>query len=103
MIYLWKCTTCDVHVEITRPVADCTVPPDADSACLCTVPEWKRVFEPPMQMRESYPDGMRRFNGVREASQLNREAVASNSQETKREIAAEIRKLGVRVNNGKLI
>lgn len=57
---------------------------------------WK--FPAPSNTRASYVDGTRRFDNVREAAALNKEAITSRSKEKKKEIAAEIRKLGVRVN-----
>lgn len=99
MQYEWRCTQCEIVVEITRPVAEATVPPETDVKCLCEVPIWTRIYSAPMQMKASYPDGYRRFSEVKEAAKLNREAIASKSKDTKKEIASEIRKLGVRVTN----
>lgn len=55
-------------------------------------------FPAPMIMSASYPDGVRKFTDMKEAAKLNREAVDSKSKETKKEIAAEIKKMGVRVS-----
>lgn len=99
MIYQWKCQKCEVQVDIVRPIADSSVPPDVDIKCTCETPEWKRVYSVPMMTKASYLDGTRRFTAVKEAQALNREAISSKSNETKKEIAAEIRKLGVRVTD----
>ena len=97
MNYTWRCTICDVHVEISRPVAECRNPPSSEEACMCVTPDWKRVYEMPGLTKASYLDGQRKFTDFREANRLQREAVKSSSNQKKDEIAAEIRKIGVRV------
>lgn len=115
MNYSWRCLNCDVHVEITRPMADSAVPPDDDIDCLCNLKDllsafddegeawaewrgrWKRVYQMPGLTKASYLDGQRKFTDFREANKLQREAIKGASQEKKDEIAAEIRRMGVRV------
>lgn len=92
MIYLWRCTGCNFHVDVERPVAKCTEAPDADTKCSCEVPTWQRVYQAPMQMTASYPDGVRRFTEMREVAKLQREAAVSRDGR-KAEIAREIRKI----------
>jgi predicted nucleic acid-binding Zn ribbon protein len=51
----------------------------------------------PGTTKHSYVDGQRKLNNMREAHQLSNEARKSNSTATKREIAQEITKMGVRI------
>ncbi len=66
--------------------------------CLCGA-EASYTISAPALMQASYPDGTRRkgFQDMREAAKLSTEA-ASAKQGTKKEIAGEIRKLGIRVS-----
>lgn len=98
MIYVWKCKNCDTQVDVMRPMAECKRPPESDDeTCKCETPEWVRIFTPAMITNASYPDGVRKFTELREAHKLEKEARRSQNKETKKEIAAEIRKMGVRV------
>lgn len=96
--YDYACTEChalfDVHIRYVdrddyEKVGGC---PDCGSIKL------ERQFPAPMVLKASYPDGTKRFTDMKEAAKLNREAANSMKQDTKKEIAREIRKLGVRVN-----
>lgn len=102
MVYVWRCTYCGHEVEITRSVADCKLPPEDTVRCLCNMlshkkSEWQRVYTPAMITKASYPDGVRKFTELREASKLQRESNASSDKKRKKEIAAEIKKMGVRL------
>lgn len=100
MQYKWKCTACELAVDITRPIAECSVPPGEEFACLCPpwqIPQWQRVYEAPALMQASYPDGHRRkgWAELREAAKLEKLAAVSKG-DTKSEIKNEIRKLGIK-------
>lgn len=114
MIYMWKCSICDAHVEVQRPIADYALPPDGpcppwDSRSekeqiespmkweTAHDPQWVRVFEPPMQLRASFPDGHKRsgWQDLKESARLEKIAAVAN-RETKKEIKAEICKLGIK-------
>lgn len=99
MIYVWKCKHCEVEVEVTRSMAECKEPPgrEGEDSCPCLLKEFVRVYTPAMITKASYPDGVRKFTELREAHKLERESKASRSSETKKEIAAEIKKMGVRI------
>lgn len=103
MVYVWRCTGCDLETEVERPMSQCTVQPGPEAICDCTgeetegLPTWQRVFTPAMITKASYPDGVRKFTELREAHKLEKESRRSQNKETKKEIAAEIRKLGVRI------
>lgn len=100
MRYEWQCSECEVVVEIQRPIAECNTPPDREVACLCEQSQWKRVFSMPMVVgKASYLDGQKRpgWQDLKEAAKLEKEA-ANSRQDKKKEIAAEIRKLGVRTS-----
>lgn len=56
-----------------------------------------RNFEVAHHTRASYVDGNGRFKEAKEAAKLNREMAGSN-QQTKKEIAKEIKKLGYNFN-----
>lgn len=71
-----------------RDMVDCPV---------CCEP-MKRQVSMPMNLRASYPDGMRRkgWQDLKEASKLNVDAAGARAKE-KAEIKKEIRKIGVEV------
>lgn len=96
MIYLWKCTICGTHEEVQRPIADHAIPPDLKPNCYDSC-LWVRVFEAPMQMKASFPDGHKRkgWTDLKESARLEK-AAAIARPETKREIKAEIRKMGIK-------
>lgn len=100
MNYNWRCQGCDLVVEITRPVAECTVPPGEEFSCLCPEnlpPDWVRKYEAAMFMKASYPDGYKRkgWGDLKESAKLEKLAATSKS-DTKREIKAEIQKMGIK-------
>lgn len=99
MIYRWGCEKCYVTTEISRPMAECTVPPDSEIVCLCSdsKPTWTRIYEAPMVMKASYPDGMKRkgWAELKESAKLEKLA-ATSKRETKAEIKNEIRKMGIK-------
>lgn len=105
MMYMWKCAECSFSIEIQRPMADSAVPPDSDVKCTCTPsswegghetpPFWQRVYQAPMMMTASMPDGTKRRDGfaeLKEAAKLRVEA-ANIDHRRRGEINAEIRKL----------
>lgn len=51
----------------------------------------------PNIMQAAYPDGTRRFQDVKEAAKLEKEA-AHSKLDRKKEIAAEIKKMGIRTS-----
>jgi len=63
--------------------------------CLRTHVIYTYRISAPGLMQAAYPDGTRRFSDMREAAKLQREA-AHSSTERKKEIAAEIRKMGIK-------
>lgn len=98
MTYEWKCTICDTHVEITRPIADCRVPPEGSETCACEGgPTWARVYVAAGLTKASYVDGQRRFGAFREAMSLQKEANTTGDKGRRKEIEGEIRKMGVRI------
>jgi hypothetical protein len=97
MIYPYRCTECEVVVEIERSVHAPSDPPGPDIKCMCESSKWKRIYEMPGTQKESYLDGQRKFTEFREASKLQREANRSASQQKKDEIAKEIKRIGVRL------
>lgn len=64
---------------------------------MCEFPNWARVYEAPMVLEASYRDGVRRkgFAEQREAAKLT-VAAATETKQNRKEIAAEIRKMGVK-------
>lgn len=87
MIYKWGCNSCGRDVDIERPMAQCSVPPD--DACECGVSDWRRVYESPMIMERAYLDGRKRpeFQREKEAAKLD---IAAASAPPKQ--AAELKK-----------
>lgn len=84
-------------MEIVRPIAECTVPPDEN--CLdCSEnagpTEWQRVFQAPMNMERALPDGTKRkgFADMKEAARLKVDAAGMDHRK-RGDINAEIRKL----------
>lgn len=102
MVYVWKCSNCSFETEVQRPMSECTVPPEDECPLGPHAPDgitvWLRVYTPAMISKASYPDGVRKFTEFREASKLQRESNKTGDKKRKAEIAAEIRKLGVRVS-----
>lgn len=116
MIYKWRCTICQYETDVEHPIAECTTPP-ADSCPPWDsrpeeeqqespmkweevhAPEWQRVFEAPMHMQASFPDGTKRkgWDQMREAAKIEKEAL-KQPQNKRTEFAAEIKKLGVKSN-----
>lgn len=97
MIYLWQCDGCGVQLELSRPMAECSVPPDTEVKC-CDSVKWRRVYEMPMQMKASYPDGLKRkgWTELKEAAKLEKERAVARTDAQKNEIAREITKMGVK-------
>ncbi len=103
MIYLWRCNDCDVYEEVQRPIAECAMPPEGGD-CEAVAPgaltsghNWVRVFQAPMQLKASFPDGHKRkgWDVLKESARLEKEAAVSK-KETKAEIRNEIRKMGIK-------
>lgn len=95
--YSWKCSECGEVVEVLCKIAERDNTPT--EACMCEEPQWKRTMEAPNVVgKASYLDGNNRFAAHKEAAKLQKESRMSRSKETRKEIAAEIRKLGVRNN-----
>lgn len=95
MIYLWKCVVCGQHEEVERPMADSSLPPDTGCAPWEEphTADWQRVYEAPMQLKASYPDGHKRKGWAeqREAVKLEKQAAVTGSRQTRAEISKEIR------------
>lgn len=92
--FCYRCDGCEVEtVEFykfeERPVSiSCTS---------CGASSYYQIATP-MILKASYPDGTKRFQDMKEAAKLNKESAGAAGQETKKEIAREIRKLGVGVS-----
>lgn len=98
--YSWQCRDCEVSVEIHRPMAQSDIPPGAEFECLCPrhkAIQWQRVYEMPGTTKESFLDGHKRkgWSELKEAAKLQREAAVS-SRDKRKEIAQEIRRMGVK-------
>lgn len=92
--YQWKCAGCEVAIDILCRMDDRDRPPT--EPCMCEAAQWNRVLEAPSVVGvASFLDGQRKFHEFREASKLERESRMSPNRDKKKEIAAEIRKLGV--------
>lgn len=95
MIYRWKCTVCSQETDIERPMADSTVPPEGP--CPPWEEEhassWQRIYQAPMQLKESYPDGHKRkgFAELKEVEKLKQKAAVTRSTDTLKNIAKEIK------------
>jgi len=72
--YVYTCEDCEVSIELVRKISERDDPiPDS---CMCAVPAWKKEMFAPMVMRESYPDGKKRFGHLKENLEIKK-AVAS--------------------------
>lgn len=102
MIYTWKCTQCDFHQEVTRPMSEHDRRPDAEyeeeGSCGCGANRWVRVYTPPAIMSAAYPDGYKRkgFTELKEAAKLEKERAVARTDSQRNEITKEITKMGVK-------
>lgn len=102
--YVWKCTGCEVHVEVLHKILDRDIPPNSQDevSCLCEKPEWTKVFHAPQVVgKAAFLDGQRKFHDFREASKISKEARLSKDPNKRLEVAREVRKIGVRIDGGK--
>lgn len=93
--YDYACETCDsVTIENFR-IAE---RPDSIT-CACGGTAKFRIAAPNL-MQASFPDGTRRkgWSELREASKLNKAMAVEKKADRKREMAAEIRKMGVKIS-----
>jgi hypothetical protein len=65
--------------------------------CACGEKAHYRIAAPNLMLKEAFLDGTRRFDKVREASALNKEMTKEKDSSGKKQIANEIRKLGVKL------
>lgn len=91
--YTYVCTNC-AHVTDARFSLK-EERPEIIKCEACYQESAAYTLSAPMVTRASYLDGTNRFRDMKEASKLNVEAAKSSSQDTKKEISKEIRKMGV--------
>lgn len=97
--YLWKCTECEVLVEVQHKMAESNVPPKPEDEvhCFCDEPKWKKLITMPAVVgKASYLDGQRKFVDAREAAKLKKEARHSKDPKKKSEIRKEVNKMGIK-------
>lgn len=106
--YGWTCAKCDTSVDIVRPMAESSVPPNLGELSKLGIEEecdhvWEKPLVAPQVLRKSFLDGQR-SKGTSKASQdfanlkraVNLEVEMANHRkgsEERREIAKEIREL----------
>ncbi len=96
--YDFHCSQCDSTTIEHFRIAD--RPESITCACGGTA---KFQIAATMIMQTALPDGTRRkgWSEMREASKINKAMAVTKNDSTKREMAAEIRKLGVSFDGGK--
>lgn len=90
--YNYRCSDCDIEtIEFFRFE-------DRPATIICGVCGGKSEYRiaTPMVFKAAYLDGTKRFSDLKEAAKLNKES-AHSKPERQKEIAKEIKKLGVGV------
>lgn len=90
--YLYTCDNCGEYEEVV-PYAE-----RENRTCPTCGSPVEYHIPSPMVLRASFPDGKRRFDSLREANTLQKEAYGQKDKKNRKKIEQEIRKLGVRVS-----
>lgn len=96
--YLYRCTSCDEttdgHFKLTE-----TRPETVE--CILCGEEARYELSAPMVLKASYLDGQRKkkFQDLREASKLNKQAGEVNSTEERKALKTESKKIGYKLSN----
>lgn len=88
--YEWSCWRCTRDYEVVCPVADRDINPPCPD---CGHSSGSRAFTAPVVLHASYPDGLRRFDGVRKSRALDKAIKAEKDKAHKKRLQAEQAKL----------
>jgi putative FmdB family regulatory protein len=88
-LYIHECEPCGYTFTEIRPVAQF----DKVTPCEKCGVESKRLIQSPMVMKESFPDGTKRFAKVREFRTIEREMKTEKDKGARQRMAAEQQKI----------
>lgn len=93
--YEYQCTECD---SITVEMFPMATKPD-DVVCACGGKAEFKISTPNLMIKEAYRDGYKRdgWDKMKEASAMNKEIGKQKDEKSKKQIADQIKKMGVRV------
>ncbi len=88
--YPWHCPNCEQEFDVFCEIEDRNKTPRCED---CGAKDSTRVQASPAVMNHSYPDGNRRFDGVRQARKLEDAVRRERDAKVKKKLQAEQRKL----------
>ena len=91
MNYEFKCYDCEVVTIESYRYED---RPSKIECPMCGLMTAQYIISTPGLTKASYIDGTKRFSDAKEAARLNKQMAAQKDKTTKKEMAAEIRKIG---------
>lgn len=94
-IYQYECRECETYWEVIVPYSQ----RDSQPCPACTSLNVETLLAAPTVLRASYRDGHKRkgWQDLREANKLVREKALARGDQNRREIANEIKRIGVKV------